>query len=200
MGAAHDLEPSERAMRQPITCSSVLAMSTTTSRAMRIPSTNTTRWASPVAGGSGQTAQNSAHLRLNVRPPPGMSDCLSPDVGRGRNDDSRFAALSILLVKAAPQPRQRHLWDPAFVFPNLFVPPPQYGHLTLPMAPPRSDRSPTGTKMALLGEPTSGNDRKRQHVLSTLVVGAGQLGEPAHARRSGLISGNGNTFCPLTPN
>lgn len=65
-------------------------------------------------------------------------------------------------------------------------------------APPRSAAFGRSTRHDYLGEPTSGNNRKRQHVLSTLVVGAGQLGEPAHARRSGLISGNGNTFCPLT--
>ena len=125
MSADHDLELSERAMYHPMTRSSVAAIRTTTPRARRMPSTNTTRWTSPVLGAIGQMDQNRAHLRLKVLPPPGMSRCLAPDISQARNDARSFAVLSILLVNVAPQPRHRQRCEPDPVFPNFLVASPQ---------------------------------------------------------------------------
>lgn len=78
-----------------------------------------------MTGGNGQTSQNLAHLRLNVLALTASSSCVLPDSSHDRNSCSSFAVLSITLVNVAPHFRHRQRWDPAFVFPNRFVPPSQ---------------------------------------------------------------------------
>ena len=62
ISASQALEVSACAMYHDTTCSPSWAISTTRSRDSQIPSTKSTRWASPVGSGMGQTRQNSAVL------------------------------------------------------------------------------------------------------------------------------------------
>ena len=59
-----------------------------------MPSTKSTRCTSPVGSGMGHTRQNSAVLRLNVLPCPGIDNCVSFDVSQARNSPSLAAASS----------------------------------------------------------------------------------------------------------
>ena len=117
-------------MYHDTTCFPSCAMSTTRSRASQIPSTKSTRWTSPVGSGMGQTRQNPAVLLLNVRPWPGIESWMPFDVSHARNSPSLAAVSSYETVVDAPQAPHLHLWDPAPVFPFLFIAAPQEGHLT----------------------------------------------------------------------
>ncbi len=94
MSADHALEFSDSAMYHETTRSPLQQISTTRRSASQIPSTNRTRWASPSGTGMGQTSQNSAVLRLKVRPAPGISSCVPFDSSHDRNSSRRAAASS----------------------------------------------------------------------------------------------------------
>ena len=130
ISASQALEVSACAMYHDTTCSPSWAISTTRSRDSQIPSTKSTRWASPVGSGMGQTRQNSAVLLLNVRPCPGIESWVSFDMSHARNSSSLAAVSSYETVVDAPHARHLPLWDPAPVLPFLFIAAPQEGHLT----------------------------------------------------------------------
>ena len=171
MSAAHALEFSDLARYQPMTCSSVLAMSTTTFLAMWMPSTKTTRCTSPVGCGIGHTSQNFAHLRLNVLALHGPSACVLEENSQFRNILSSFASLSILCVAVALQDLQSHRCAPAAVLPFRTILPPHTGHLTLFM--PRIEAR--GTFRPLLHGLNWAYSRKHQHVLADCKVGRQEL-------------------------
>lgn len=94
MSADHALEFSDCAMYHETTRSSLQQISTTRRSASQIPSTKRTRWNSPSGTGMGQTSQNSAVLRLKVRPAPGISSCVSFDRSHDRSSSKRAAVSS----------------------------------------------------------------------------------------------------------
>lgn len=79
----------------------------------------------------GHTRQNPAVLLLNVLPCPGIESWVSFEVSHARNSPSLAAVSSYENVVEAPQDPHLHLWDPALVFPFLFIAAPQEGHLTV---------------------------------------------------------------------
>ena len=107
------------------TLSPLRHMSTTSSRATRIPSTWSTRWSSPPGTGIGQTSRNSAVLRLKDRPPPGIMVCESFERSHPRNSSSLAAVSSYLSVVEASQAVYLQRWDPDEVLPLRLVRPPQ---------------------------------------------------------------------------
>lgn len=107
------------------TRSSLQQISTTRRSASQIPSTKRTRRNSPSGTGMGQTSQNSAVLRLKVRPAPGISSCVSFDRSHDRSSSKRAAVSSWRTVVDAPQAVHLHLCAPEEVLPFLFVGPPQ---------------------------------------------------------------------------
>lgn len=125
MSADHALEFSDCAIYHETTRSSLQQISTTRRSASQIPSTKRTRWNSPSGTGMGQTSQNSAVLRLKVRPAPGISSCVSFDRSHDRNSSKRAAVSSWRTVVDAPQAVHLHLCAPEEVLPFLFVGPPQ---------------------------------------------------------------------------
>lgn len=112
-------------MYQETTLSPLQHMSTTSSRATRIPSTWGTRWSSPSGTGIGQTSRNSAALRLKDRPPPGIMACESFERSHPRNFSSLDAVSSYLSVVKAPQAVHLQRWDSDEVLPLRLVRPPQ---------------------------------------------------------------------------
>ena len=125
VGDDHALELSDSAMYQETTLSPLQHMSTTSSRATRIPSTWGMRWSSPSGTGVGQTSRNSAVLRLKDRPPPGIMACESFERSHPRNTSSLAAVSSHLGVVDAPQAVRLQRWDPDEVLPLRLVRPPQ---------------------------------------------------------------------------
>ena len=125
VGDDHALEFSDLAMCQETTLSPLQYMSTTSSRATRIPSTWGTRWSSPSGTGIGQTSRNSAVLRLKDRPPPSIMACESSERSHPRNFSSLDAVSSYLSVVDALQAVHLQRWDPDEVLPLRLVRPPQ---------------------------------------------------------------------------
>ena len=138
MSAAQASECSLRARCHASTCPRVLAMSTTTCRAIQMPSRKTTSQTSPVQGAMGHILQNSRTRRLKVRPCPAISFWESFENSHARNSASLFALLSIFLVEEAPHAVHRKRGVPDEVVPFLFVFPPQTAHLGLFTAHPSS--------------------------------------------------------------
>ena len=122
---------SARARCHDSTNSSLQAIRTTQSRAIHMPSTNTTRWTSSTTSGIGHMPQNPAVRRLNVRPPPGMSAWVPLESSHETNAARAFASLSWPWVADAPHERHRQRCEPARVLPLRFIGSPQDGHLLL---------------------------------------------------------------------
>ena len=75
-------------------------------------------------------SQNRAVFLRKVRPSPGISLCVCLLNSHLKKISSCFVVLSIFGVMVIEQLLQRHLWDPAFVFPCFIQALPHEGQIT----------------------------------------------------------------------